>query len=244
MRIVAWNIRAGGGVRADKITQQLQEWQPDIVVLSEFRGTEASQAIADSLRSFGLTHQKMTVDSSQPAKNALLVASHWPLRTVRLKRAPDNTLCRWLHVNVASPRPMAVIAVHIPNRISGVKYPFMDAITDVIRHWRGPPAMLLGDTNSGRIDIDEESKAFSTFEDRWMQTMEALNWRDAFRYLHDDKREFTWYSPNGRNGFRLDQAFLHRHFLSRLKNVRHDWGNGDRRDALSDHAAIVMDLGW
>ena len=242
MRIVAWNIRAGGGVRADKITQQLREWRPDIVVLSEFRGTEASQAIAESLKIFGLVHQTNTVDSSQPARNALLIASHWPLRTVRLKRAPDNTLCRFLQVNVDALQPMAVIAVHIPNRVSGLKYTFMDAITDVIRHWRGPPGMLLGDTNSGRIDIDEESKAFSTFEDRWMQNMEVLNWHDGFRYLHEDKREFTWYSPNGRNGFRLDQAFLHRQLLSALKNFRHDWGNGDRRDALSDHAAMIVDL--
>ena len=164
------------------------------------------------------------MDSHQLAKNALLVASHWPLRTVRLKRAPDNPRCRWLHVNVGSPLPMAVIAVHIPNRVSGVKYPFMDAITDVVRHWRGPPAMLIGDTNSGRIDIDEESKAFSSFEDRWMQSMETLNWRDGFRYLHGGKREFTWYSPNGRNGFRLDQSFLHRQLLDRLKTHRHDWG--------------------
>ena len=242
MRIVAWNIRAGGGVRAEKISRQLCDWRPDIIVLSEFRGTEASQTLADSLGSFGLIHQKTTVNHKSPATNALLIASKWPLRTVRLERAPNNPLCRWLHVNVATAQPVAVIAVHIPNRVSGVKYPFMQAITDVVRHWRGPPAILLGDTNSGRIDIDEESKAFSTFEDRWMQTMEALNWNDGFRYLHNDKREFTWYSPNGRNGFRLDQVFLHRHCLSKLKTLRHDWGNGDRRDSLSDHAAIVVDL--
>jgi len=244
MRIVAWNIRAGGGVRAEKISRQLRDWQPDIVVLSEFRGTEASQSIARNLKATGLKYQKTTVDSQCPTVNALLIASHWSLRAVRLQRAPDNPSCRWLHVNVASPDPVAVCAIHIPNRVSGLKYPFMDAITDVVKRWRGPPGILVGDTNSGRINIDEESKAFNGIEDRWLQTMETLKWRDAFRMLQPETREFTWYSPNGRNGFRLDQAFLHRKLSTRLKAIQHSWGDieSDRREVLSDHAALLVDL--
>lgn len=242
MRIVAWNIRAGGGVRAGNIAGQLRDWQPDIVALSEFRGTDPSQSIAENLKAAGLKYQKTTVDPQNPAVNALFVASHWPLRTVRLHRAPDNPSCRWLHVNVRSPEPMSVCAVHIPNRVGGLKYPFMDSIAEVVRRWRGPRAILIGDTNSGRIGIDEESRAFNGVEDRWLQLMETLNWRDAFRMVHRDKREFTWYSPNGRNGFRLDQAFLHPKLAANLSRVRYDWGDGMRRDALSDHAAIVLDL--
>ena len=84
MRIVSWNIRAGGGVRAQEIADQLKDWMPDIVVLEEFRGTIPSREIAASLRQFGLKYQRVTVDPSRPMVNALLVASRWPLRTVRL----------------------------------------------------------------------------------------------------------------------------------------------------------------
>src|SRR6267142_1857540 len=42
MRIVAWNIRAGGGERIARISRYLQLWAPDAVVLSEFRAAPAA----------------------------------------------------------------------------------------------------------------------------------------------------------------------------------------------------------
>ena len=48
MRVVAWNIRAGGGVRADAIARQLARWQADIVALSEFRATPPSARLGVS----------------------------------------------------------------------------------------------------------------------------------------------------------------------------------------------------
>lgn len=243
MKIVSWNIRAGGGVRAQKIADQLKNWMPDIVVLEEFRGTIPSREIAQSLSQFGLEYQRVTVDPSRPVVNALLVASRWPLRTVRLKRAPIDPT-RWLHVNIASPRPMAILVVHIPNRVTGRKYPFMDAAINVIQKWNGPPGILIGDTNSGRIGIDEETQTFTAFEDCWLEKIAALGWQDAFRSLHGQKREFTWYSPNGNNGFRIDQAFLYPDLTSQLKTMVHGWGGcrGERRDSLSDHAALVLEF--
>ncbi len=244
MRIVSWNIRAGGGVRADGIVRQLRAWQPDVVALSEFRATAPSQSIAQGLRDYGLIHQRATVDRDQPAVNALLVASRWPVRRVQLRRAPDNRH-RWLHVNIAASEPIALMAVHIPNRSTGYKYPFMNSLVELIKHWRGPAALVVGDTNSGCIGVDEESPAFNQIEDAWLCKLDALAWRDGFRYLHNDTREYTWYSPNGRNGFRLDQAFLHSQLLRRLSAMRHSWGGYDgsgRLEVLSDHAALIMDF--
>ncbi len=243
MRLISWNIRAGGGVRAARIAQAIVDLRPDVVALSEFRGTEPSLLIAGLLSDAGLTFQRATIDPLLPAVNSLLVASRWPLRVCRLQRAPDNKH-RWLHVNVAAPDPLAVMALHIPNRVTGVKYPFMNSVVDVVRDWRGPPAVLMGDTNSGRVGIDEESPAFNSIEDRWIATLGELKWPDAFRLMHRDKREFTWYSPNGRNGFRLDQMFLHPSIGAKVVKFDHHWfgATHERREVLSDHAAMVIDF--
>lgn len=243
MRLISWNIRAGGGVRATRIALAVIEMRPDVVALSEFRGTEPSLLIAEMLSVAGLSFQRTTIDPKQPAVNSLLIASRWPLRTHNLKRAPGNKR-RWLHVNVAAPDPLAVMAIHIPNRVTGLKYPFMDAVENVLRNWRGPPAVLMGDTNSGQIDIDEESSAFNKIEDRWVSALGKLNWQDAFRLVHGEKREFTWYSPNGRNGFRLDQMFLHPVIGRRVVKFDHHWfgASPDRKEVLSDHAAMVIDF--
>ncbi len=243
MRIVAWNIRAGGGRRRIDIVKQIRLWNPDVVVLSEFRGTDPSLEIAQSLKESGWHHQRNTTHPHRPPVNSLLIAARSPMRVVRLRRAPNDPN-RWLHVSISGQESLAILAVHVPNRVTGRKVSFLEAIADVAEHWRGPPALVVGDTNTGRIDIDEENPAFDAIEDQWMQRMDDLGWRDGFRMLHPQRREFTWYSPNGNNGFRLDQAFFDARLHQRVVAVAHRWG-GDksgRSTLLSDHAALVIDL--
>jgi exonuclease III len=243
IRIVGWNIRAGGGTRIEAIAAQLRAWAPDVAVLSEFRGTPPSFRLADWLREQGLEHQISTAERRSPAANRLLVASRWPLRRIGLRRAPLEP-GKWILARVCCDRLFTVGAMHVPNYVSGRKLPFHNAVLDVVRRWRGGPAMLIGDTNSGWIGLDEEAPVFGPREDGWMT---ALNrrWRDAFRHLHGEQRTYTWYSPNGRNGFRIDQAFLNRRLLPRLTDARYEWAmveGNPRRDAISDHAALIIDL--
>jgi exonuclease III len=137
--------------------------------------------------------------------------------------------------------------MHVPNRVSGRKWPFLDAVLGIAESWRRGPALLLGDTNSGRRGIDEESRAFNAREEAWIDGLERAGWRDAFRHLRGAERAYTWYSPNGGNGFRIDQAFVNAGLLPSLSATRHDWGRrgaiAGRRAGLSDHAALLLDIG-
>ena len=63
MRIVFWNIRAGGGVRVAPIAGQLARWSPDAVALCEFRATPPSLELARSLAALGLAYQCTTADA-------------------------------------------------------------------------------------------------------------------------------------------------------------------------------------
>ena len=77
-----------------------------------------------------------------------------------------------------------------------------------------------------------------------MAAFQELAWGDAFRHLRGRRRDaaaFTWYSPNGRNGFRLDQAFVSRALLPDLLRVEHVWAEG-RASGVSDHAALLLDF--
>jgi exonuclease III len=244
MRIVAWNIRAGGGRRVAALTRQLERWRPDVVALSEFRATGPSRALAAALAAGGLLHQLTTADPARPGSNALLVAARWPLRLVRLRAAPTEP-CRWLLAAVDGPLPLVLGAMHVPNRASRRKYPFLDAVLACARRWRHGPALLVGDTNSGRRGIDEQARAFNVREEGWIDALAACGWQDAFRHLRADLRAYTWYSPNGRNGFRIDQAFVNTALLGRLMEIAYVWGRAGRRrrrDSLSDHAAVLLDL--
>ena len=244
MRVVAWNIRAGGGVRAGAIGRQIARWTPDVVVLSEFRATPPSRALATALSARGFSHQLTTAETRAPGTNALLLAARWPLRRIRLRAAPVEPH-RWLVAAVEAPRPLVVGAMHVPNRVTGRKYPFLDAVLACARGWRGGPALLVGDTNSGRRGLDEEVPAFSAREEGWIDDLSRCGWRDAFRHRRVEERIYTWYSPNGANGFRIDQAFVNAALLARLKEAMYVWGGPRRRarrDVLSDHAALLIDL--
>ena len=245
MRIVSWNIRAGGGKRIEQIAAQLAAWRPDVVALYEYRGTPASLWLADALEQSGLTYQHSTANQRTPAVNSLLVASRWPMRRLRPRPSPKEPR-RWVMLEVAAPTPFALGAMHVPNRVTGRKFAFLDAVLELGQRWRRGPALYVGDTNTGRISVDEESPAFNGREDDWMVAMQKARWHDAFRHLHGDAPAYTWYSPNKGNGFRLDEGFVNRKFIERLVEARYVWGHVDgessRRDALSDHAALILDF--
>lgn len=243
MRIVAWNIRAGAGTRAAAIARQLGRWAPDVVALSEFRATPPSVWLAAALAACGLGHQLTTATRRRPRANALLVASRWPLARIGLGGAPTDR-ARWLAAAVGGPVPLVLGAMHVPNRVSGRKFPFLDAVLACARRWRRGPALFVGDTNSGRRGIDEEVAAFNAREEAWIDGLGGCGWTDAFRHLRAETRAYTWHSPNGKNGFRIDQAFVNAALLARLEDAAYVWGRAARRrrDALSDHAALIIDL--
>lgn len=246
-RIVSWNIRAGGGKRVAGILAQLLKWQPQIIGLSEFRGTPASHWLAAELAEAGFLFQISSVNPYSPAKNALLLASRFALRSVTAPRVPKNPE-RWLLADVKTMPSVTVGLMHVPNYTTPtLKYPYLASVLRLIDAWNAGPGLIMGDTNCGKRGIDEEKRSPPNFqrEHDWMVGMEQRGWVDAYRHKHGDKREYTWYSHRD-NGFRLDHAFCSPHLAPAIKAVRHVWGNDgkqkQRRDALSDHAAIIVDI--
>jgi len=136
--------------------------------------------------------------------------------------------------------------MHIPNRVTKLKYPYLDSVLRIEKRWRGGPGVLLGDTNCGRIGVDEETPCINQREDSWMASLEESHWKDAYRVLHGQRRVYSWYSPQAKNGFRLDQAFLNEPLAKRLRTARYAWGGADSvasiSTTLSDHAALIVDL--
>ena len=244
MRLVSWNIRAGGGRRVEDIYRQLAAWQPDVLILCEFRSTAPSRWLAEMLFQYGYVHQREPQRIGGPARNGVFIASHYPLRVRNHMHAPSEPN-RWLLVSVQGPVRLTIGAMHVPNQFTGRKPAFHQAVLRIAQNWNNKPAILIGDTNSGRIGIDEENPVFNKRTDRWFVDLAATGWQDAFRHLHGGAREYTWYSPGHENGFRLDQAFVNPSTCQDLVSFRHEWGTSNtssRRDALSDHAAIILDL--
>src|SRR2546426_10177089 len=202
MRIVAWNIRAGGGERVARISRYLGRWTRAGVVLAEFRATPPSLEPARALASQGLSPQCTSASRRAPSANALLVAARWPVTPLRLRGQPREP-GRWLLASVNAPRPLLLGAMHVPNRVTGRKYLFLDSVLACARRWRLGPALFLGDTNTGRRGLDEDTPGFSARQEGWIDSLAGCGWLDALRHLPAEARAYTWDCPDRRQGLRV-----------------------------------------
>lgn len=241
-RILFWNIRHGGGRRADKIVEQIIEWNPDVVTLAEFRGTAPSNSIAKCMFDCGYEHQLATISPDEPAWNALFLASRYELTNVDVRGTPETELY-WLLAKVKTDPALHIGVIHVPleKYLPGFWLEYRKALLNIARNWKLGPSLFVGDMNSAISGLDEETEYSQGYKESFMNPMESLGWRDIFRAFHPAADAPTWVSHIGR-GFRLDQAFVNDELQAHVMSCMYDWGRAWERKQLSDHAAILLDL--
>lgn len=234
MKLLAWNIRHGGGSkRMPHIALTLLEHAADVVVLTEYRRTTGGQ-IAGVLADHGLEHQACS--DPPPGKNGLLVASREPIRV-----QPGLTH-RWAEI-VLPGTGLRILAVHAPHDTPGqasastARTRFFQALVDKGRAHAGEPFVMLGDFNAGRHYLDEQGATLTcTYQ---LGVLASLGYVDAWRRFNPAGREFTWYSPQG-GGFRIDHVFVSPPLRDSVEFCR--YSHAERERGLSDHSAVVIGL--
>jgi exonuclease III len=102
--------------------------------------------------------------------------------------------------------------------------------------------LIVGDFNTGRHCIDEKGRTFSCADQ--FEALAASGWCDAWRHIHHDEREYTWFSRLSGgvqgNGFRLDHAFVTRPLLTRVQDCR--YSHAEREAQVSDHSILILDI--
>src|SRR5438874_1489422 len=78
MRLLAWNIRQGGGTRLARIADALADHDADILVLSEYRGGEAARRLRAALETLG--YRYATALAPPPGRSGVLIAARCALR--------------------------------------------------------------------------------------------------------------------------------------------------------------------
>src|SRR5258708_25773288 len=76
MRLLAWNIRQGGGSRVARIADALTRHEADILVLSEYRGGESAKRLLGALNTLGYAY--VTALAPPPRFNGVLIAARCP----------------------------------------------------------------------------------------------------------------------------------------------------------------------
>jgi exonuclease III len=230
MRLLAWNIRQGGGTRLAGIMTAIARHDADVLVLSEYRGGDSAERLRAALKACGYRYLSRLVPPA--GRTGVLIAA----RRRFVERGP---ICsgveepwRLLDVDLGIVR---LTGVYMPNLFK--KVPYWQSLIDAFAARASADALAIGDFNTCRAHVDEPGALDATAH--FMDAMDAIGFRDLWRHRYPDGREFSWYSHRG-NGFRIDHAFLSASLAARAGAVR--YSHEERLCGLSDHSILLLDL--
>jgi len=230
LRLLAWNIRQGGGTRLPAIAEALARHAADILIISEYRGGDSATRLRAALSGLGYRHQSGL--APPPGKNGVLIAARRPFREHGAIGAGLPEPYRMVRVEAAG---LLVCGIYMPNLLA--KVPYWEALIAALAAEAGGAALAIGDFNTCRAYVDEPGAIDATAH--FMDKVEAIGFCDLWRRRYPEGREFSWYSTRG-NGFRIDHAFLSPAVAARAGAVR--YSHDERLAGLSDHAPLILDL--
>jgi len=228
LKILSWNIRQGGGSRINKIVNAILNEKADIVVLSEYRNNDSGMRLRHNFLRIG--YRFVNVTAAKKNDNAVAIFSKLSSNQYLYAKAnldfPHNIVC-------SSYDAFNIFGVYLPHKKKHKLFDFL--LTEM---QKGKPSILIGDYNSAKNFKDQKGDSF-WYTDK-LVALENNGFIDAFRYLHKDITEYSWYSHGG-NGYRYDHTYIHESLIPILKDCYyiHKW----REVGLSDHSPMVLELG-
>ena len=230
LRVLAWNIRQGGGSRLTAIAEAVARHDADILVISEYRGGPSAERLRLALAGLGYRH--MSALTPPPGRNGVLVAGRRPFREHGCVSPALPEPYRMVRIEVAG---LQLCGVYMPNLLR--KAPYWEALIAMLGEAADRAVLAIGDFNTCRAYVDEPGAIDATAH--FIDKVEAIGFCDLWRRRYPEGREFSWYSTRG-NGFRIDHAFLSPALAARAGAVR--YSHDERLAGLSDHSPLILDL--
>jgi len=252
--IVTWNVNSLRA-RLPRVLELLKLHTPDVVCLQEtkcaastFPEAELAQAGYDAVHHSG----------GQWAGVALLARRPLALSSPRLGLPGEHPSdeARWCEATVGGIR---FASVYVPNgrSLDSVEYPrklaFLEAVARLAATPAGQPRVIGGDMNIAPTDADVyDPAAFvggthvsEAERARLVQILDG-GLLDAFRHLHPDLQQFTWWDYRAGHfhkglGLRIDLALISRELAPRLTACGID-RNFRKGPKPSDHAPLLTTL--
>jgi exonuclease III len=231
LRLLAWNIRQGGGTRLSAISAAMARQEADVLVISEYRGGDSAMRLRAALAAIGYAH--VTASTPPSGGNGVLIAARQPFDDGGPVTDIIPDPCRMVRAYFGALR---VYGIYMPNLLE--KVPYWEAlIAALAAEPLQAQAMTIGDFNTCSAYVDEPGAIDVCAH--YMDGIEAIGFCDLWRRRYPEGREFSWYSTRG-NGFRIDHAFLSPALAARAGEIR--YSHDERFTGLSDHSALILDL--
>ncbi|GAB3710106.1 endonuclease/exonuclease/phosphatase family protein [Mariniluteicoccus flavus] len=241
IRIEALNVASPSTAAAERLLAHLASADADVLVLSELGRGAGSSLLLRTLRTAGFT-----VLASDSAELGVAVVA----RALALEPLPALDLAvlpgRVLPVSVAGVRLLATYgAASDPVRYASAaqrerKRAFLAAWVDAVEGWLEPGSVVMGDLNlCDPVHTDRLPYVLPEETAAYVRLVGDLGLVDAWRAQNPDAAERSWVDHTG-VGCRYDHALVTPDLAPRVTTCRLDHGV---RPALTDHAALLLELG-
>jgi exodeoxyribonuclease-3 len=258
MKIASWNINSINS-RLPNLLNWLNETQPEIVLLQELKCLTDKfprEAIEDLGYNLAIHGQK--------TYNGVAILSKYPIDefTTTLLKDPEPTQSRYIEAVISvNKKAIRVASVYVPNgqEIGSVKFKYKLAFFDALHHHLqellayDEITVIGGDFNVAPNNIDvfdpkkfENCVGFSQGERQKMQQLFHLGYTDAFRMLHKDSQEFSWWDYRAgawhrNHGMRIDLLLLSPEACQVLTKAEIEYKIRGQ-DKPSDHVPVTIQL--
>jgi exodeoxyribonuclease III len=229
MRLLAWNIRQGGGSRLPSIAAALEHHEADVLVLSEYRGGPSAARLLAALDVLG--YRYATTLTPPPGRSGVLISARCPLRE---PAALDIGLPEPYRMVSAEFPAFRLVGIYMPNLLA--KIPYWEALIATLRQ-SGGNTLAAGDFNTCRPYLDEAGAIDPTAH--YLDRIAEIGFCDLWRRRYPTAREYSWFSTRG-NGFRIDHAFLSDGLAARAGPIR--YAHDERIAGISDHSPLILEL--
>ncbi|MFI9362044.1 endonuclease/exonuclease/phosphatase family protein [Kitasatospora sp. NPDC053057] len=245
LRLVALNIQSPSASRARDLLDWLYRSQSNVMVLTEVKLGEAADLIIKDLESSGFGVARRPAG---PDDRYLTVIATKGYSTSPVHLTMDST--RFIGVRLATHfGDFDVLGLYaltngMSQESSRNRRAFQDQVVDAVRARIAAdpsvPLLVTGDFNILEPDRDPlASRAlFADHDFEFYRTLGGLGLIDAYRQIHPEGADLTWYGPRG--GQRLDHIFISPVAFARVQGVgfEHDV----RTKKISDHSALVATI--
>ena len=236
MRLVSWNLahQCREAPISPSFFEAVDRLAPDILSLNEYVHGPSRGSLIESLAGLGLPHLK--VSDRLNGHNQVLIASRYPLELGEIAGPATANLggeANFLHVRV--PRAgVEFVGLRAPSYTGTALTGYWVGLVNIIQACAGRRIVFLGDLNT---DAEQPRRRTA----RYLHELRGSGWT-----VPVPDGEWSFISKTG-VGTRIDHAIVA--YALQVVGARYVAGDGalklaapNRVDAVSDHAALVIDL--
>jgi exodeoxyribonuclease-3 len=254
MRIVTWNVNSLRA-RLPRVLELLDEHAPDVACLQETKVAPDAFPI-DELDEAGY---HAVHNSAGQWSGVGVLARHGLELSDPVLGLPDDPVpgeARWCEATVDGIR---FASVYVPNgrSLDSPEYPrklaFLDAMAGRAAQLGPGRLIIAGDMNIAPADEDVYDPAafvggthVSAPERAHLQALQQLGLSDAYRTLHPDEVQYTWWDYRAGHfhkgfGLRIDLLLVGAELVPRMTScgIARDYRKGRKP---SDHAPLLLEL--